>query len=145
MAVSGPGLALIFRFLLDSRRVPWTPVATVILGLAGADQPAAIADQAATDPACARAMALFLDCYARVCAELCAVFLPTGGLFLAGGITAKNAEHFLVEGRFMARFERNYRVHLDRLTRATPVFLVHDYDLSLYGAAHAPACTPPLP
>ena len=83
-----------------------------------------------------------MDLYARVCADLCAVFLPTGGLFLAGGIAAKNAPHFVEDPRFMARFERNYRAHLDLLTRATPVFLVHDYDLSLYGAAHAPDCLP---
>ncbi len=141
MAVSGQGLAQIFRFLLDSHRVPWSAEASALLGLPAADQPAAISARAATDPACGRAMALFADLYARVCAELCAVFLPTGGLFLAGGIAAKNTEHFLGEGRFMARFDQNYRAHLDQLTRATPVYLVHDYDLSLYGAAHAPACT----
>jgi glucokinase len=141
MAVSGHGIAVLFRFLLDSQRAPWTPTATAILALPPADQPAAIAVHSGSDPSCGRAMALFVDLYARVCAELCAVFLPTGGLFLAGGIAAKNAGHFLEEGRFMARFERNYRAHLDRLTRATPVYLVRDYDLSLYGAAHAPDCT----
>ena len=90
---------------------------------------------------CARALALFVDLFARVCAQLCAVFLPSGGLFLAGGIASKNASQFLGQGRFMARFELNYRAHLDLLTRATPVFLVHDYDVSLFGAAHAPGCT----
>ncbi len=141
MAVSGAGLALLFRFLLDTHRTPWTPTASAILALPDGDQPAAISTQAGSDPACARAMTLFVELYARVCAELCAVFLPTGGLFLAGGIASKNAEHFLKEGRFMARFEQNYRVHLDLLTRATPVYLIRDYDLSLYGAAHVPACT----
>jgi glucokinase len=142
MAVSGQGLAHIFRFLLDSQRVPWTAGASAILGLPSADQPAAISAQASGDPACGRAMGLFVDLYARVCAELCAVFLPTGGLFLAGGIAAKNADRFLSDGRFMARFEQNYRAHLNQLARATPIYLVHDYDLSLYGAAHAPDCTP---
>jgi glucokinase len=138
MVVSGHGLTVIFRFLLDSRRVPWTPVATTILALPDHDQPVAIAAQATADAACGRAMAMFVDLYARVCAELCMVFLPTGGLFLAGGIVAKNKEHFLLERRFMSRFERNYRAHLNQITRTTPVYLVHDYDLSLYGAAHAP-------
>jgi glucokinase len=141
MAVSGNGLAVIFRFLLDSRRVPWTPVAAAILALPEAEQPAAVSTQAALDPACGRAMDLFVELYARVCAELCMVFLPTGGLYLAGGIAPKNVTRFLDQGRFMHRFERNYRVHLDQITRATPVHLVHDYDLSLYGAAHAPDCT----
>ena len=141
MAVSGAGIGQIFRFLLDSRRVPWTPDASAIMALPVADQPAAIAAQSLTDPACGRAMALFVELYARVCAELCAVFLPKGGLFLAGGVVAKNVDRFLEDGCFMARFERNYRTHLDQLTRGTPIYLVHDYDLSLYGAAHAPACT----
>ncbi len=140
LAVSGQGLALLFRFLLDSQRVPRTPSASAILALPATDQPAAISAQAASDPACGRAMAMFVELYARVCAELCAVFLPTGGLFLAGGIASKNAQHFLESGRFMARFERNYRAHLNELTRTTPVFLVRDYDLSLYGAAHALSC-----
>jgi len=137
MAVSGPGLALIFRFMLDTQRAPWTAEATTLLGLPMAEQPAAISRLAGTDPACAQAMDLFVDLYARVCAELCAVFLPTGGLYLAGGIAAKNAPRLLDGGRFMARFERNYRTHLDQLTRATPVYVVQDYDISLYGAAQA--------
>jgi len=140
MAVSGQGLARIFRFLLESGRVPGTAATAAVLALPAPNQPAAISARAGGDPACGRAMTLFVDLYARVCAELCAAFLPTGGLFLAGGIAAKNAAHFLDEGRFMARFERNYRAHLDRLARTTPVFLVRDYDLSLYGAAHALAC-----
>lgn len=141
MAVSGQGLAHIFRFLLDTRRVPWTAEATALLGMPGAELPAAIAARSSEDPACARAMGMFIDLYARVCAELCAVFLPTGGLYLAGGIAPRIAPHLLAEGRFMARFDQNYRAHLDQLTRATPVYLVRDYDLSLYGAAHAQACT----
>jgi glucokinase len=141
MAVSGHGLAVIFRFLLDSRRVPWTPTATAILALPETHQPAAISAQAAQDPASGRAMDLFVDLYARVCAELCMVFLPKGGLFLAGGIASKNTPRFLDQGRFMARFERNYRVHLDQITRTIPVHVVHDYDLSLYGAAHASSYT----
>lgn len=137
MAVSGPGLARLLHFLLDTQRAPRTAEATAILGLPAKEQPAAISNQAGTDPACRQAMDLFVDLYARICADLCAVFLPTGGLYLAGGLTAKNAAHFLAGGRFMAAFEPHDRPPLDRLTRATPVYLIRDYDLSLYGAAHA--------
>jgi glucokinase len=139
VAVCGQGLALLLRFLLETGRTNPTPTSTGILSLPPTEQPAAISAQAAADPVCAQAMARFVAYYARVCADLCAAFLPTGGLFLAGGIVAKNAGHF-TDGRFMAVFERNYKPHLDRLTHRTPVFLVHDYDLSLYGAAHAPFC-----
>ena len=139
VAVCGQGLVRLLRFLLETERVPRTPAATAILALPSADQPAAVSARASEDPACARAMALFLAFYARVAAGLCAAFLPSGGIFLAGGIAAKNSTHFL-GGGFMAAFERNDKPHLDRLTRGTPVVLVQDYDLSLYGAAHAPSC-----
>nr|WP_275975750.1 glucokinase [Geothrix terrae] len=140
LAVSGQGLARILRFLLDSGRATETAGTAGLLDLPPADRPAAISARAGSDPACARAMAMFVDLYARVCAELCAAFLPTGGLFLAGGIAAKNLDRFLEGGRFMARFERNYRPHIDALARETPVFITRNYDLSLYGAARALDC-----
>jgi glucokinase len=134
-AVSGPGIANIHAFLTASGRFPRTPATEAILALPEAERPAAIARQA--DPGCRRAMELFVELYARVCAELCAVFLPAGGIFLAGGIAAKNADLLLGERRFMSCFDRNYRPHIDAITRATPVHIVRDYDVSLYGAADA--------
>jgi len=142
LAVSGPGLGRLLAFLLETGRAPSSPVTEAILALPAEARPAAI-PQAPQDPACARASGLFIELYARVCADLCAVLLPSGGLYLAGGITAKNPAWFLAEGRFMRSFERNYRAHLDALTRATPVFLVRDYAVSLYGAARAAALGPP--
>jgi glucokinase len=137
LAVSGPGIGNILAFLVSSGRAGSSPITAAILALPAEARPAAISAHAGDDPACARAMALFVDLYARVCAELCAVFLPTGGLFLAGGIAAKNQRHFLEGRRFMRAFEENYRVHLDAITHATPVAIVKDYAISLYGAAQA--------
>jgi glucokinase len=133
-AVSGPGIAAIHAFLTESGRFPATPALAEILALPPQERPAAVA-RTLSDPACARAMELFVELYARVCAELCAVFLPAGGICLAGGIASKNADLFLEGGRFMASFERNYRPHLDAITRSTPVHIVRDYAVSLYGAA----------
>jgi glucokinase len=135
-AVSGPGIANIFRFLMDARHLESTPEARAIRALPAGERPGAIA-RAMSDPVCARTMALFVELYARVCADLCAVFLPTGGIFLAGGIAAKNVDRFLEGQRFMASFERNYLPHIDTITRATPVYVVRDYAVSLYGAADA--------
>ena len=132
-AVSGQGIARTFRFLLDTGRFPVTPAAHQILALPEGQRPQAIAK--GTDPACLEAMGLFVELYGRVCAELAAVLLPTGGIYLTGGIAAKNPAHFRDGGRFMASFERNYRDHLNALTEATPVYIVRDDDLGLYGAA----------
>ena len=138
-AVSGPGIAAIHAFLLQSGRVPATATGDRILALPAGARPAEIAANADLDAGCGRAMDLFVDLYARVASELATVFLPTGGLFLAGGIAAKNASRFLDGQRFMRGFGRNCRPHIDGILRATPVFMVRDYAISLYGAAHA-AC-----
>jgi glucokinase len=135
--VSGPGLARIFSFLLDTGRAAPSERTRAILALPAADRPAAIG--AGGDPACERALDLFVDLYARVCAELCAVFLPTGGLFLAVGIALRHGARF--QARFMTVFENNYLEHLNGINRAIPVHIVRDYAISLYGAAHA-ACLP---
>ena len=138
-AVSGPGIAAIHAFLVESGRVPASPATAAILALAEAERPAAIAAQAGQDAACGRAMDLFVDLYARVCSELATVFLPTGGLFLAGGIAGKNAARFLDGQRFMRGFRQACRPHIHGVLQATPVYLVRDYSISLHGAAHA-AC-----
>ena len=135
--VSGPGIAALFAFLVQTGRCPASPVTEQVLALPEEDRPSAIARHADHDEACGHAMELFVDLYGRVCAGLCAAFLPTGGLFLAGGIAAKNPSLFLAGGRFMKSFERNSRDHINAITRSTPVFLVRNYDLSLFGAAHA--------
>jgi len=136
-AVSGSGIAAIHAFLVGTGRVPASPLDHTILALPGPDRPAAIAAHADRDEACARTMDLFVALYARVCSELTAVFLPTGGLFLAGGIAARNASRFLDGDRFMRGFEANCRPHIHAILRATPVHLALDYGCSLAGAAYA--------
>jgi len=137
MAVSGPGLARILQFLLHTGRMPATPRTEGILALPETERPAAIAALADAEPACLRALDLFIALYARTCADLCAAFLPTGGLFIAGGIAAKHAARFMAEQRFMAHFDGAGGSHLAGFLRTVPVFLVKDYDLSLTGAAYA--------
>ncbi len=134
-AVSGTGIATLLGFLAGEASEV-SPEAARILALAPEARPAAIA-AAVEDPLCRRSMELFVELYARVCAELAAVILPTGGVFLAGGVAGKNAAWFLEEDRFMRAFEQNYRSHLDDLTRSVPVHIVRDYAVSLYGAANA--------
>ena len=137
IAVSGPGIASIFGFLLHTGRAPRSPQTDTLLALPDALRPPGISANAELDEACGLTMDLFVDLYARVCADLCSVFLPTGGLYLAGGIASKNAARFLNRQRFMKSFERNCREHINAMTRSTPVFIVRDYSISLYGAAHA--------
>jgi glucokinase len=82
-------------------------------------------------------MDLFVRLYARVAADLTSTFLPSGGVYLAGGIAAKNEAFFLESGRFMSSYERSYAAHIRAILARTPVMIVKDYSISLYGAANA--------
>jgi len=138
--VSGQGIANLIAFIAQRARERGErlgPEAEAALAAAEADRPALVARGSASDPLCLRAMDLFVRLYARVAADLTATFLPSGGIYLAGGIAAKNAALFLGEGRFMSSYERSYTRHIREILAATPVMIVKDYSISLYGAANA--------
>ncbi|MCX7025886.1 MAG: glucokinase [Spirochaetes bacterium] len=153
LLVSGQGISNIFSFLCSeafdpglarsygiriSAFSPFPSVAALeILSKPEADRPALIASKHSIEPRCGLAMELFVDLYARKVSNLSAVFLPKGGVYLAGGISSKN-EAFLLEGnRFMKCFERNYAPHIRTFLKEVPVLIVRDYTISLIGAANA--------
>lgn len=136
--VSGIGIANIFEFLVE-RRGATTGLPADIMARPFEERPALIATNAIGDQICAETMDMFVKFYARVAADAAATFLPAGGVFLAGGIAAKNESRFLEGNRFMATFEKSYRDHIRKILAATPVMIVRDYSISLYGAANAAA------
>jgi glucokinase len=138
--VSGQGIANVFAYLAEREAASGAlpgPAAKKILEVPEAERPALVAQGAATDLLCAKSMDMFVKLYARVAADHTATFLPEGGVFLAGGIPAKNEERFLEGGRFMAMYERSYAKHIRAILAKTPVMIVKDYSISLYGAANA--------
>jgi glucokinase len=138
--VSGQGIGNIFAYLAEREaavgKLPG-PRAKAVLDAAEADRPALVAKASGSDALCAASMDMFVKLYARVAADGAAAFLPAGGVFLAGGIPAKNEDRFLEGGRFMAMFERSYAKHIRAILAKTPVMIVKDYSISLYGAANA--------
>ncbi len=138
--VSGQGIGNIFAFLAErdaaAGKKP-TQAAATILDSPALERPAMVARAAGTDALCAASMDMFVKLYARVAADHVTSFLPPGGVFLAGGIPAKNEERFLGGGRFMSMFERSYAAHVRSILAKTPVLIVKDYSISLYGAANA--------
>jgi glucokinase len=138
--VSGQGIANLVAFLAEAalkRGESLAPGARAALEAPSEERPALAAAAAGTDPLCAKAMDIFIRLYARVAADLTAAFLPAGGVFLAGGIASKNEARFLGGGLFMEMFEKSYREHIRKILKATPVMIVKDYSVSLYGAANA--------
>lgn len=140
VGVSGQGIANIFAYLAEREEASGHllgPAAKLVLDTPEVDRPAIVAKSAESDLVCAKSMDMFVKLYARVAADHTATFLPKGGLFLAGGIAAKNEARFLEGGRFMAMFERSYAKHIRSILAGTPVMIVKDYSISLYGAANA--------
>jgi glucokinase len=134
--ISGQGIANLFEFFATSecRRGPETGR---ILDASSEERPALVASLSDRDPACAAAMETFVRLYARRASDLAATFLPAGGIYLAGGIAAKNEAWFLGGNRFMSMFEKSYAPHIRKILAGTPVMIVKDYSISLYGAANA--------
>ncbi len=140
LGVSGQGIANVFAYLAEREAAAGNlpgPSAKKILDMPDPERPAFVAQAAGSDLLCAKSMDMFVKLYARVAADHTATFLPAGGVFLAGGIPAKNEDRFLEGGRFMAMYERSYAKHIRTILAKTPVMIVKDYSISLYGAANA--------
>ena len=134
--VSGQGLANTLAFFQDSQRIPSGPVRN--LDPSSPDVPRLISELAEKEePTAQTIMRTFIVHYARFASTAALHFLPTAGLFLAGGIATKNIRWFTDGALFMEHFLRNYRSNVESLLARIPVYIVRDYNISLYGAAHA--------
>jgi glucokinase len=114
--ISGMGLSNIYGFLTGRN-----------------EEPARIAERAASDDHDAqRTFRIFVDIYGAEAGNMALRLLARGGVFLAGGIAAKNREYF-TDGRFMEAFLRKGR--FVELLREMPVDLILNEEVGLIGAA----------
>lgn len=134
--LSGAGLFALYEFLTETERAETTPA--VRAHLAAAEDPAAVVGRTAidgTDPACVRAVEMFVSLYGAEAGNLALKVLPSGGLFVAGGIAPKLMpfmkrpelflESFLAKGRMRHLLERMH------------VSVITDTHVGLYGARNA--------
>lgn len=128
--VSGPGLAAIYRFLLEEAGgdAAADPV------LAAADPAAAVSQRADTDPLAGAALDLFLAAYGAVAGNLALTCLAYGGVYIAGGIAPRLLPR-LQQGPFLAAFTAKGR--MAPLLEAMPVHVVTEPKVGLLGAAVA--------
>jgi glucokinase len=121
--ISGMGLVNIFTFLGGGKL-----------------QAAEIAHRAdAGDPLAARAFAIFVDAYGSEAGDLALRTLARGGVYLAGGIAAKNIRRF-TDGAFLTAFTRKGRFR-DVMT-TIPVDLIVNEQVGLIGAVEGARRTP---
>ncbi len=134
--VSGRGIAHIFNFY-KARGMAIQGVLAEIDRASDDQKPALISAHTSDSPDCRSIMNLFVRLYARYAARAALMYIPTRGLFLAGGIVEKNEALFLEDHLFIRSFERNYKDNIHEVLRGIPVFIVRDYATSHYGAANA--------
>jgi glucokinase len=141
--VSGQGIVSIYQFLRDREFGTESPaVAEAItawerqtgLSTKTIDPAAVIAKAAAKDGdhLCQKAMEIFVSAYGAEAGNLALKLLPYGGLYVAGGIAAKNLP-LMTECTFLDAFAHKGRVSplLDRV----PVHIVLNPQVGLIGAA----------
>ncbi|MFB3908077.1 MAG: glucokinase [Candidatus Eisenbacteria bacterium] len=137
--LSGPGLVNLYRFLVDE-------------GIEGRsidveremqrEDPAAVISARAidrADPACERALDLFLSIYGAEAGNLALKVLASGGVYVAGGIAPRITTAFAA-GTFLAAFRDKGR-H-DPLMEEIPVRVVRNVRVGLLGAARFAALLP---
>lgn len=139
-ALSGPAIPRLLGFMISSGRTPENELSRRIVKMPLDEQPAAIAAASAetpADPGCQATMRLFYALYGRLCSATALQFLPSYGVFLAGGIAAKNATALSNSPEFVEAYLAGYSGNLRRELMATPLYIILDYQISLLGAAHA--------
>lgn len=132
MILSGGGIQKIYRFLGMQKEYPETEYSQEI---AAQDfNPDRISFYAERDDRCKDTFSWYRTFYARACKNFVLEALALNGIYIAGGIAAKNAQLFF-DPEFMREFARCGKQHKQLVH--VPVSLITDYNVSLYGAVVA--------
>ena len=129
--LSGRGLKNIYQFLQATNE----SASEHSEEIARADyDPSLISEYKYVDLLSRKAFQMFTKYYAR-CAKLAAMdSLAFGGVFLAGGIAAKNTDIFTQDDfGFNREFLKVKK--LGDILESIPVYVIRDYNVGLYGAA----------
>lgn len=94
-----------------------------------------ISKYSSVDETCAETLRLFTRFYGRCAKNFVLDTLATGGLYIAGGIAAKNHEIFTTTKDFLEEFTSADQ--RENILQQTPVYIILNYDVSLYGACLA--------
>lgn len=134
--VSGQGICNIHDYYREVKGLKPEGIFATIDAAERSDRPALISKNAGTNATCREIMELFVKMFAAFSSNIACIFMPFGGLYLAGGPVIKN-QHILVENDlFMSIFEQNYQAPLRKILKQIPVYIIKDYSISLYGAAN---------
>lgn len=96
--------------------------------------PAVIFSNRDKSPRCADTVALFMGFYARFIREFALLTQSYGGLYITGGVAAKNTSLFKQKA-FLNQVQASESEVAQNILKQVPLYLIADYNVSLYGAA----------
>jgi len=129
--LSGTGLTDIFNFLIQHEASSNQEINQKILN---STDPAAEISQAANSKSyiiAEQALSLFMKIYGAKAGNLALACLPTGGIYITGGIAGKNLSN-LKNGEFIQSF--NAKGRMQKLLEDIPVYVVKNQEAGLIGA-----------
>lgn len=130
--LSGSGIQTLYKFLGTLKQYPITESTREI---AKNDfNPDRISFYAKRDERCKDTFNTYITFYARCAKNFALECLALNGVYIAGGIAAKNVSMFF-EPAFMQEFVRCGKQSNQLAT--IPIFLIADYNVSLYGSVVA--------
>ncbi|HXI14476.1 MAG TPA: glucokinase [Thermoanaerobaculia bacterium] len=125
--VSGPGLESVYEFICEG--AGQSPAVSRV----GESRAAMVSRLAAAgDPQATQAFALFVSVYGAEAGNLALKVLSRGGVFIAGGVAAKNVAQF-TSGLFLEAFLNKGRFR--GLLEQYPLHIITNTDAGLMGAA----------
>src|ERR1700733_1808043 len=127
--LSGNGIQRIYHFLRNAEHNHPIAKETRVHG----PQPDEIFKSRLLDDYCKQTFAWYTAFYARCAKDFALDTLALGGLYIAGGIAAKNLELFELP-EFKNEFFASGK--MGTMLAQIPVFVITDYNVSLYGTAH---------
>jgi glucokinase len=134
--VSGKGLANVYEYL--SQAYPTRIVQSIhdAFLVAGDEQGRVVAQSTTHCTLCQQAMSIMISAYGCETGSVAIKFIPTGGLFVTGGLTPKNI-HFIegLHSDFMISYLNKGRV--SPILQHIPLFAVMVEDLGVRGAHKA--------
>lgn len=134
--VSGKGLANVYEFLAQEYPTRIVPQVHDEFLLAGDEQGRVVATNATENSLCQEAMSIMMSAYGCEAGSAAIKWMPTGGLFVTGGLTPKNIRY--IDGLhtdFMISYQSKGRV--SPLLERVPMFAVMVEDLGVRGAHKA--------
>jgi len=130
--LSGRGIENIYLFYRNKQKIGETDYTKEIDK--SFEKASLISKYKGLDRTCKETFRLYTRFYARCAKNFVLDTLSEGGLYIAGGIAAKNKEIF-TSPDFNIEFEKSHK--RTNILKKIPINIILNYDLSLYGACYA--------